>query len=156
VVTSNKQIEAKLICLHAYILIYLYPVNPVKKPNEANSELTCLCNLRNPWFLFLQNKAISTFLYTCIHVSLYSCLLPNKPNFSVFGLKMRVVPKNKPNLQSSIVNQEFRNEPNFKVAQASVLESKSVSAPADSLNFDFCTLPFDMILPNEPKTSFFN
>jgi len=41
VVTSNKQIEAKLICLHAYILMYLYPVNPVNPVKK----------------LILQNKA---------------------------------------------------------------------------------------------------
>ncbi len=48
------------------------------------------------------------------------------------------------------------NEPNLKVAHASVLEAKSASALGGFLNFDFCSLLFNMILPNEPKTSFFN
>jgi len=36
------------------------------------------------------------------------------------------------------------------VAQASVLEKNSASAPGGFLNFAFCLLIFDMTLPNEP------
>ncbi|HML74562.1 MAG TPA: hypothetical protein PKB02_08695, partial [Anaerohalosphaeraceae bacterium] len=41
---------------------------------------TYLCNLRNLWFQFMQNKPKFQFLYTCIPVYLHTCILPNKPN----------------------------------------------------------------------------
>jgi len=72
---SKKQNKAKHIYLYTYIPIYFYPVNPVKKPNEANFQ-----------FLF----RISSFkfrifsMYPCILESLYSCILPNEPIFTFF------------------------------------------------------------------------
>ncbi len=78
-----------------------------------------------------QNKANFAFLYPCIPASIHSCFPPNKPNFCVFNMKTRFSPnnnsnsvylytcvpeylflQNKPNLQSSIINQEFRNKAN--------------------------------------------
>ena len=43
----------------------------------------------------------------------------------------------------------LQNKANFNVAHASVLESKSASAPGGFLNFAFCLLIFDITLPNE-------
>jgi hypothetical protein len=58
VVTSNKQIEAKFICLHAYILIYLYPVdpvNPVQKMILQNKPNFCVFERKK--HDFPENKA---------------------------------------------------------------------------------------------------
>ncbi len=97
-------------------------VNPVKKPNEPKS---------NSCFGF---RASDFGFSPYIHASLYSCLLLNEPNFSVFGLKMRVFAENKPNLQPSIINQEFRNEAN-SISQFSIKILNSAASGCETNPF---------------------
>lgn len=78
---------------------------------------------------------ILVFLYTCIPVYFYP-VHPVNPVKKIFL-------RNEANLQKAGSRQLeafLRNEPNFNVGQASVLEYKSVSISDGFLNFDFCLL----------------
>ncbi|MEN6309420.1 MAG: hypothetical protein ABFD91_16860 [Anaerohalosphaeraceae bacterium] len=73
------------------------------------------------------NEPNFVFSYTSVLSEAKNKILQNKANSPNFDLKMRFSAENKPN---------------FNVAQASVLEGKSVSAPGGFHTFALCRLPF--------------
>ncbi|HML73669.1 MAG TPA: hypothetical protein PKB02_04155 [Anaerohalosphaeraceae bacterium] len=127
-----------------------------------------------------RNEPNSTFLNPCILASVYSCFSPNEPNFTLFLVLLPfplylftfqlnepnfktphlcnlrnlwfLFLQNKPNFPNFDLKMRIsaENKPNFKVAQASVLESKFPSAPADSILLPFPLYLFTFV-PNEPN-----
>ncbi len=117
--------------------------------------------------MFYKTNPNSIFLYTCIHVYLHTCFLRNEPNSPflnpcILASLYFYFSPNEANFKTTylynLCNLWFhfmQNKANFKVAQASVLEGKSASAPANSILLPFSLYHFTF-LPNEPNSPFLN
>ena len=101
-----------------------------KKQNKPNFKTNYLCNLRNLWFQFMQNKAN----FSEAGSRPLEAFLPNEPNYassshSVASVAKKLFLQNKPNLKitclCNLCNLWFQflpNEPKSKAAQTSGLE----------------------------------
>jgi len=91
--------------------------------------------------MFYKSNPNQIFLYTCIHVYLHTCFLPNKPNF---------IPSY-PSVPSMAKNMILQNKPNFTIFD---LKTRVSAQNKPKFQFLYPGIPeslYSCFLPNKPN-----